>query len=144
MPRRRSALETATAALARADRSAAGLAAYLERRGATADAAARAVEQLAEAGYVDDGRYAERRAEVLAGRGHGDAAIRFDLKKNGIDADAIEEALAGLAPERDRAAALLGGAPTALAGARRLAQKGFSADAIESALAALPEREAPG
>jgi regulatory protein len=144
VPRPRTALETATAALAWRDRSTADLTAYLERRGATADDAARAVERLAEAGYVDDGRYAQRRAEVLAGRGQGDAAIRFVLEHDGVDGDAIDAAIDALVPERERAAALLRAAPTAVAGARRLAAKGFSADAVESALAALPEAEAPG
>ena len=138
----RSALEAATAALAQRDRSAAGLAAYLERRGTTPEDAARAVERLAEAGYVDDTRYAFRRAEVLVGRGHGDASIRFDLERDGVDCEVVDAVLAALEPERERALALLRRAQSPLAGVRRLGAKGFSADAIESALAALPEEEA--
>jgi regulatory protein len=126
----RSALEVATAALAQRDRSAASLVAYLERRGAAPEDASHAVERLAAAGYVDDARFALRRAEVLAERGQGDEAIRFVLAKDGVGADEIDAALAAL--QR---------AMTPLAGARRLAGKGFSADAIESALAALPHGE---
>ena len=54
----------------------------------------------------------------------------------------IVAALASLAPERERALAILRRARTPLAAVRRLAGKGFSADVIESALAALPGEEA--
>jgi regulatory protein len=134
----RSALEAATAALARRDRSAAGLVAYLEQRGTPPDDAARAVEQLTEAGYVDDARFAVRRAEVLAERGHGDASIRFSLANEGVAPDEIEAALAQLTPERERAVGALRAAPAPLPAVRRLAAKGFAVDSIESALAALP------
>jgi regulatory protein len=136
------ALEAAAKALARRDRSAADLTAYLERRGAAPDAAGEAVERLQEAGYVDDGRYAARRAEVLAERGYGDEAVRFELQRDGVAAAEIEAALASLAPERERALAILGRARIPLAAARRLAGKGFSVDVLESALAALPGEEA--
>jgi regulatory protein len=138
----RSALEVATAALAQRDRSAASLVAHLERRGAAPEDASSAVERLAAAGYVDDARFALRRAEVLAERGHGDEAIRFALAKDGVGAEEIDAALAALAPERERALAALQQAKTPLAMARRLAAKGFSADAIESGLAALAHGEA--
>jgi len=137
----RSALEAATAALAQRDRSAASLVAYLERRGAAPEDASHAVECLAAAGYVDDARFALRRAEVLAQRGQGDEAIRFALAKDGVGAEEMDAALAALAPERERALAALYRAKTPLAGARRLAGKGFSPDAIESALAALAHGE---
>jgi regulatory protein len=137
----RSALEAATAALAQRDRSAASLVRYLEQRGAAPEDASHAVERLAAAGYVDDARFALRRAEVLAERGQGDEAIRFALAKDGVGAEEVDAALAALAPERERALAALQRAKTPLAGARRLAAKGFSADAIESALAALPREE---
>src|SRR5205823_10954302 len=80
------ALEAATKALARRDRSAADLTAYLERRGTGAEDAATAVERLRQAGYVDDARYATARAEVLAERGYGDEAVRFELGRNGLGA----------------------------------------------------------
>jgi len=136
------ALEAAAKALARRDRSAADLTAYLERRGTAPDDAATAVERLQQAGYVDDGRYATSRAEVLAERGYGDEAVRFELHRDGVAAEEIEAALASLAPERERALAILRRARTPLAAVRRLAGKGFSADVIESALAALPGEEA--
>jgi regulatory protein len=144
MTRPRTALEAAAAALARRDRSAADLIAYLERRGAAADDAARAVARLEESGYLDDARYALRRAEVLAERGLGDEAIRFRLERDGVHPEATEAALAALVPERERALVLFRRAQPPLAAVRRLAAKGFSADAIESALAAAPGEGGPG
>jgi regulatory protein len=136
-------LEAAAKALARRDRSAADLTAYLERHGTAPDDAGHAVARLEEAGYVDDARYAARRAEILAGRGYGDDAVRFELERYGVGADEIEAAVASLAPERERALTFLRGAKTPLAAVRRLAGKGFSADALESALAAVPDGEVP-
>jgi SOS response regulatory protein OraA/RecX len=132
---RPTALEAATKALARRDRSAADLTAYLERHGTAHDEARQAVERLREAGYVDDGRYAQARAEQLADRGCGDAAVRLELERDGVGADEVEAALAALAPERDRATAAFRTRRPPATVARRLAAKGFSADSIESALA---------
>jgi regulatory protein len=135
MTARPSALETAAKALARRDHSAADLAAYLERQGSDRDEAGRAVDRLREAGYVDDARYAVRRAEVLAERGYGDEGVRFELERAGVAADEIEAAVAALVPERERALAALRGARAPAALIRRLAAKGFAADSIEAALA---------
>jgi regulatory protein len=135
MTPRPTALEAATKVLARRDRSAADLTAYLERRGTAADEAATAVERLRQAGYVNDARYATARAGVLADRGYGDEAVRFELEREGLAADEIEAALATLAPERERALELLRRAKSPLAAIRRLAAKGFGADSLESALA---------
>jgi regulatory protein len=129
----RTPLEAATAALARRDRSAAGLAAYLEQRGIAADDAAGAVERLAELGYLNDERFALRRAEVLAGRGLGDEAIRFQLERDGVDVATVDAALAALEPEGERAARVLARAPSLEAGLRRLGTKGFAADTVEAA-----------
>ena len=85
-------------------------------------------------GWQDDVRFANDRAALLAERGRGDDAIRWDLEQRGLARDHVDTALAGLDPERERAAALagrLGGGATA---ARALAAKGFSADSIESAV----------
>jgi regulatory protein len=132
---RPTALEAATKALARRDRSAADLTAYLKRRGTAADEAATAVERLRQAGYVNDARYAATRAEVLADRGYGDEAVRFELEQDGLAAEEIEAALETLAPERERALELLRRATSPLGAIRRLAAKGFGADSLEAALA---------
>lgn len=135
MSARPTALETATKALARRDRAAADLVAYLERRGAAPAEASAAVERLREAGYVNDARYASSRAETLVARGFGDAAVRHELERDGVGAEEIEAALAELPPERERAFAVLRRAKTPLAGVRRLAAKGFSAESVEAAAA---------
>lgn len=135
MTGRPTALEAATKALARRDRAAADLVAYLERRGAAPDEASAAVERLREAGYVNDARYASTRAERLAARGFGDAAVRHELERDGVAAEEIDAALAELPPERERALAVLRQAKTPLAGVRRLAAKGFSTESIEVAAA---------
>jgi len=131
-------LGSAVRALAHRDLSAQELAERLERRGVDAAEREAVIERLARAGYVDDGRFALARAQVLAGRGLGDAAIDADLERRGVDAELIAEALAALEPEARRArseAVRLGGGGRA---ARALAAKGFSADAVESALGADP------
>jgi len=132
---RPTALQTATKALARRDRSAAGLIAYLEQRGAAPDEAAAAVGRLCEAGYVNDAHFAVVRAESLAARGYGDAAIRFELERDGVAAEEVDAALAALPPERERALTALRGGRQSPTVVRRLAAKGFSAEAIEGALA---------
>jgi regulatory protein len=134
---RSTALEDATKALARRDRSAADLTAYLERRGAAADEASVAVGRLRDAGYVDDARYAAARAATLAARGYGDEAIRFELVGAGVGEDDVDAALATLEPEHERAASLLAAAKQPQAMLRRLTAKGFSAESLEPALAAL-------
>ena len=127
-------LDAAAAALARRDRSAAGLATYLEQRGIDPDAAADAVEHLSRAGYIDDARFAAARAEQLADRGWGDEAIRHDLERQGSASEATDGALATLEPESVRAFRLLGRYGRTDATARKLAAKGFSQDSIETAL----------
>jgi len=66
---------------------------------------------------------------VLAGRDSGDALIRDDLERRGLDRDVIEEALGALPPEAERArAAVERGGPGIL---RKLAARGFSPDVLE-------------
>ena len=133
--RRAIALGAAARALARRDRPAAALAAELERRGVARPAGEEAVARLAQAGYVDDARFAAGRAAVLAHRGFGDDAIRFELEQAGVACELAADAVAALPPERERALTVLLRAKTPLAGVRRLAAKGFAADSIEAAAA---------
>jgi len=77
-------------------------------------------------------------------RGFGDAAIRYDLEHEGVAGELVEQALAGLTPERDRARALVerrgGGRQGAEARtARWLASKGFDAASVEDALGGFAE-----
>jgi SOS response regulatory protein OraA/RecX len=128
------ALEQAVAALARRDRSAGALVAYLEERGVDSAEAAEAVERLRAAGYVDDRRLAGLRAETLAVRGYGDGAIRVDLERHGIGRDLIDDALAGLEAERARAEALADRNGRTPKTARRLVAKGFATDTVSAVM----------
>ena len=132
--RRVAARDTAARALSRRDRSEAELAAHLARRGVDETRQADAVDAMRSLGYVDDARFALARACGMAGRGYGDAAIRWDLEGRGVGADHVEAALAGIEPESERAeavAARLGAGPKA---ARALGAKGFSPESIEAAV----------
>jgi regulatory protein len=134
-PRETDAFETAVRALRAADRSAAELAQRLERRGVGEAEREQALERLERLGYVDDGRVARRRAEQLAGRGSGDALIRDDLERRGIAAELVEEALAGLEPERERASRIVAERGPGARTARYLASRGFGEDAVAALVA---------
>ena len=140
--RRERALAAATRALRHRDVTAAGLSARLERVGvAPADRRA-ALAVLSGAGFVDDERFAAARAQALVRRGQGDEAIRWDLVRQGVDAELAERVVRELEPESRRASRLAAERGPGAATARLLARRGFGAEAIESALAALPGAEA--
>src|SRR4029450_10424406 len=89
-----------------------------------ADERDEALDRLVASGLVSDERFATGRARALADRGAGDERIRADLRRGGVAAEAVEEAIAGLEPEQTRAARLYerrGGDAKAL---RYLAGKG--------------------
>ncbi len=130
--RRARALAQASRSLAAASRSRRALDERLARAGHPARAREDALAALERAGLLDDAELARSRAEALARRGYGDAAIRADLERRLISAEVAAAALAGLLPEPERAqqvvAAARAPAPAVL---RRLARRGFSADTIE-------------
>ena len=126
-------IEIATRSLRHHDRSRSELDERLAKAGVGAAERAEALDRLEQVGYVDDGRYAATRAASLASRGQGDAAIRFDLRGRGLDSQAVEAALATIAPEADRAAALVERLGRSASTAARLRRKGFSAEAVEGA-----------
>jgi SOS response regulatory protein OraA/RecX len=130
--RRHEALAVSTGALRHRDLSTRRLEQRLERRAVPPAERARAVATLSRAGLLDDGRFARSRARALAARGYGDAAIRFDLERQGVDPELASEALAELEPERDRALRLAATAGGAVRAARLLARRGFGEDAIEA------------
>src|SRR5439155_27183569 len=94
----------------------------LERAGVAEPERAEAVAKLVGAGYVDDGRFAEGRAALLAERGLGDEAIRRDLEGRGIDAELVRRALHGLELVRDRARRVAERAGGGVRAARALAR----------------------
>jgi SOS response regulatory protein OraA/RecX len=131
--RRHEALAASTKALRHRDLSTQRLEQRLERHAVPPAERARTVETLTRAGLLDDARFARGRARALAARGYGDAAIRFDLERQGIDAEVADEALAELRPERERALQVAAGADSAARAARLLARRGFGEEAIEAA-----------
>jgi regulatory protein len=129
------AVEQALRALRHRHRSAAELNLRLEQRGVGEAERKQALETLERVGYVDDERFACTRAEQLAIRGSGDALIRHDLEGRGLAPEHVEEALAALEPERERAARIAAQRGRSVKTARYLASRGFDVDALEAIVA---------
>ena len=129
--RRAKALAAATRSLAASDRSARALEQRLARAGHSAAAREDAIASLARAGAIDDTRLAESRAELLARRGYGDAAIRADLARRLIAPEAAAGAVAALEPELERLRRVVEGESVTPALLRRLAARGFARDALD-------------
>jgi len=134
--RRAEALDVAGRVLRHRDLSRRGLARRLERAAVAPAAVEESLAALSRAGFVDDARFARQRAEALAGRSYGDAAIRYQLERDGIDPAVTAEALDRLEAEAERARRLVDRRGTGPRTARYLAGKGFGEDAIETALGA--------
>jgi SOS response regulatory protein OraA/RecX len=107
------------------------LQARLAERGTSATTLEDAIETLERAGLVDDARVGAARAEELARRGFGDAAIRFTLEGEGLAVEVVSEALATLEPEPERARTLLDRRGRTPKTVRWLAAKGFDAATLE-------------
>ncbi len=129
--RRARALAQATRTLATSGRSRQELDRRLARAGHGDAAREEALATLDRAGLVDDARLAESRAELLARRGYGDAAIRADLRRRLVAPEAATAAVASLEPEQERLRRVLEGQIVTPALLRRLAGRGFSRDALE-------------
>jgi SOS response regulatory protein OraA/RecX len=129
--RRSGALTRATRVLAARDRSRRSLEERLAAAGVAAEPRREALEALERAGLVDDARFALRRAAALAERGQGDAAIRFDLERQGVAQELVADALAALEPERERAGRLAQRRGRGAKTARWLAGRGFEPDTVE-------------
>jgi regulatory protein len=127
-------LDLAARSLRHRDRSTREVEDRLARAGVDADRRAETIETLARLGYVDDARFAAGRAADLAGRGWGDEAIRLRLEEAGVGVEEVEAALAGLEPERERAAALVARDGASPRTARRLLAKGFAEDVVARAV----------
>ena len=134
--RRARALAAAARSLAAADHSERALEERLMRAGHSPAAREDAVASLARAGAVDDARLAQSRAELLARRGYGDAAIRADLARRLIARDAAARAVDSLEPELHRLRPALEGQTVTPAVLRRLAARGFSRDTLDEVAAA--------
>jgi regulatory protein len=126
------ARELALRALNHRDRSRRELEQRLERAGVAPDEREEALDELAATGLLSDTRFAEARARGLAAKNAGDSLIRNDLRRYGIDRDAIDEIVEGLERESGRAARIFerrGGGDRAL---RYLAGKGFARESLEA------------
>jgi SOS response regulatory protein OraA/RecX len=129
--RRARALTRATRTLATSGRSRAELERRLARAGHASGAREEALAALDRAGLVDDSRLAQSRAELMAHRGYGDAAIRADLRKRMIPAETAAEAVSALEPELDRARRVVEAKAFDARALRRLAGRGFSRETLE-------------
>ncbi|MDX6369946.1 MAG: RecX family [Gaiellaceae bacterium] len=134
--RRAEALAVAGRALRARDLSRSELAARLERAAVTPAAAEESVAALASAGLVDDGRLAGNRAEGLAARGYGDAAVRHDLERRGLAPELVATAMAALEPELERARRIIERRGVGARTARYLAARGFAEDVLGEAVEA--------
>jgi SOS response regulatory protein OraA/RecX len=118
-------------ALSRRDLTSTELEQRLLRAGFDAAACSDALARASEAGYLDNTRVATERARHLAERDASDAAIRVELGRRGVSDEDVDLALAGVAPESERAERLatrLGGGARA---ARALGRKGYPEDIVE-------------
>jgi regulatory protein len=127
--------EVALRALRTRDLSVAELEQRLVERGVGEHDAATAVAALVRTGLVDDARLAERRAAALADRSAGDSLIRHRLGALGIDRDLIEDAIAALALEQERALRIVERRGSGPRTARYLAGKGFSEECVRNVVA---------
>lgn len=142
--RRAEALAIAAQALEHRDLSRERLDARLAGAGLTPAEREQALATLERSGLVDDARLARARAATLAERGWGDAAIAARLDADGVDGESAKGAIAELAPESERASALVERGGDRRRTASLLARRGFDPDAIEAALGALDESDRSG
>ncbi len=129
--RRAEALTEATRMLSRRPLPRALLEDRLEKKGVALVAREEAVEALEQAQYLNDHTYAIGRAQGLAERGYGDAAVRHILEQERINSELIGEVVASLEPELERARAIAGSITDRKKLLGRLARRGFDPDTIE-------------
>ena len=89
-----------------------------------------ALEALTRTGLLDDRRYAEARAAALAGRGAGDALVRHELVRAGVEEGLVADAIALLEPESERALRIAERRGPGPKTARYLSGKGFSEESL--------------
>jgi SOS response regulatory protein OraA/RecX len=129
------ALEQALRAMRHRERSGLEVDRHLEARGVEEPERREVLEVLVRTGVVDDRRYAELRASSLASRGAGDALIRHELSRAGIEAEIVEGAVARLTSELERAQLVVARRGASAKTARHLAGKGFADDVVHAVVA---------
>lgn len=133
--RRSDALARAARVLERRDRSARELEERLCAAGVDPATRADVLDAVARAGLVDDERLAHARARALAARGWGNAAIRSDLERRGVDGELVGQAVSALDPEPERAVRVIERQGRGPRTARYLAARGFDAEVVDSFVA---------
>ena len=88
-------LQRALGLLTRREHSRLELTRKLQQRGVERDQADAAIHKLAEAGWQDDGRFAESVLRSRAGSGYGPAYIRAELATHGLGGDAVALVMEG-------------------------------------------------
>ena len=136
MAESRTAHEDALRALRHRDLSLRELDERLRARGYDESEREEVIEALVRTGLVDDVRYAESRARQLAGHGAGDTLIRHTLARAGVEAEVAADALLTVAPEAERARAVVERRGTGPKTARYLLGKGFSEEVVSGVVAA--------
>jgi SOS response regulatory protein OraA/RecX len=129
------ALEVAMRALRHRDLSMADVDRKLAAQGYDDGARAQALETLRRTGLADDRRFAESRAAVLASRGSGDAHIRYELERAGVEAELVRDVVGSLEPEEVRAQRVVerrGSSPKTM---RYLATRGFASETLSAVVA---------
>lgn len=129
------AIDAALRALRHRDRTTAELDRRLQASGVGEREREEALATLARTGLVDDRRYAGARAASLAQRGAGDALIRHDLLRIGLEEEDVADALATLEPERARARRIVAARGRSTKTARYLTGRGFADDVVTAVIA---------
>jgi regulatory protein len=125
------ATELVLRALRHRNRSRSDLEQRLRSAGVEPDEREAALDRLTETGLLSDERFAQERADALARRGAGDALIRQDLRRQGVDHSAVEHAIAELEPEDERALRVFERRGRGQKALRYLAGQGFAAETLE-------------
>jgi regulatory protein len=125
------ATELALRSLRHRNRSRHELSQRLQQAGIEPDEREATLDRLTEAGLVSDERFAEDRARTLAQRGAGDRLIRQDLRRQGIDHESVERAIALLETEDERANRIFERRGADAKAIRYLAGKGFGREILE-------------
>jgi regulatory protein len=138
--RRHRAQDLALRALSRRDHSRSSLEARLERASVSVGDRREVLDRAERAGLVDDTRFADARARLLAERGAGDLLVLDDLVRHGVDEAVARARLAGLEPEPARAARIVANRGLSLRTVRYLASRGFTEDTLEPLVADVESR----
>lgn len=123
-------VQRALGLLTRREHSRKELTRKLAARGVEHEDAQAAVAKLAEAGWQDDGRFAESLLRSRAGSGYGPLHIRAELGMHGLDRDAVEAAMASFEGDWDEVARDLVRRRFGEAGPRDLTQRRKAAELL--------------